>query len=175
MFQIWRIGAWPVPVHTTGELARELEAIGWDGFAVGEAAGAGPDPYVCLTLAARATSRIRLGTGVIVPVRDPQLAAKAMASVHAVSGGRTLFSLGRGDGAMKFLGRQPLKVDDHQGLGHHPCAVLRARGHIAGGNRARKHERHTYRPGRHPAREESVVHANDEWTRPWCSAIPESR
>jgi 5,10-methylenetetrahydromethanopterin reductase len=104
------MGASPVPVSETGRLARKFETAGWDGLAVGEAHGILPDPYAALAAAAACTSRLRLGTAVAVPLRSPFLAASAMATIHAMSGGRTRFCLARGDGAMKVLGREPMPV-----------------------------------------------------------------
>ena len=108
--EYWRMGATPVPVTNIAGFARRFEEWGWDGMAVGEAHGLLPDPYVVLGQAAAATTRIKVGTAVAVPLRAPLLAAGAMATVHALAGGRTAFSLGRGDGAMKVLRRGPLRV-----------------------------------------------------------------
>lgn len=108
--EFWRMGASPVPVSDTGRLAREFEADGWDGLAVGEAHGILPDPYAALAAAASLTTTLKVGTAVAVPLRTPFLTASAMASIHAISGGRTRFCLGRGDGAMKVLGRGPVPV-----------------------------------------------------------------
>ena len=55
------------------------------------------DPFVALTEAAVVTSRLRLGTGVCLLIQhDPIVAAKAVASVDHVSGGRVLFGVGGG-------------------------------------------------------------------------------
>ena len=55
------------------------------------------DPFVALTLAAAATERIRLGTGICLIVeRDPITTANAVASVDRLSGGRFLFGVGAG-------------------------------------------------------------------------------
>jgi 5,10-methylenetetrahydromethanopterin reductase len=110
MTEIWRMGANPVSVTATGEIARRLEAAGWDGFAVAEAHGILPDPYAVLALAATATTTLRLGTAVAVPIRHPILAAGAMATIQAVSGGRARFGLGRGDSAVKLLHQAPMSV-----------------------------------------------------------------
>jgi len=106
----WRMGATPVPCTDVGRLARSMERDGWDGLAVGEAHGLLPDPYVTLALAAAATRTLKVGTAVAVPLRDPLLAAGAMATVQGVAGGRASFSIGRGDGAMKVLQRRPMPV-----------------------------------------------------------------
>jgi 5,10-methylenetetrahydromethanopterin reductase len=104
------MGATPVPSATIDRLAREFEDAGWDGLAVGEAHGLIPDPYVVLAVAAAATTRLRVGTSVAVPLRHPLLAASAMATLNAVSAGRASFSIGRGDGAVKVLQQKPMPV-----------------------------------------------------------------
>jgi 5,10-methylenetetrahydromethanopterin reductase len=104
------MGATPVPVTAIGDFARSFEADGWDGLAVGEAHGLLPDPYVALGLAAAATTTLKVGSAVAVPLRHPLLAASAMATVQALSGGRARFCLGRGDGAVKVLQQKPMPV-----------------------------------------------------------------
>jgi 5,10-methylenetetrahydromethanopterin reductase len=108
--EVWRMGATPVPSSETARFAREFEASGWDGLAVGEAHGLLPDPYAVLAVAASATTTLKLGTAVAVPLRHPLLAASAMASVQALSNGRARFCLGRGDGAVKVLQQKPMPV-----------------------------------------------------------------
>lgn len=55
------------------------------------------DPAVALAYIAAATSRIRLGTGIIIlPQRNPVVLAKEMASVDVVSKGRLIFGIGAG-------------------------------------------------------------------------------
>jgi probable F420-dependent oxidoreductase len=55
------------------------------------------DPAVALAVVATATTRLRLGTGIIIlPQRNPLLLAKELASVDVVSGGRLIFGLGIG-------------------------------------------------------------------------------
>ena len=110
MTEFWRMGATPVPAAEIGRLAREFEAGGWDGLAVGEAHGLLPDPYAVLGVAAAATTTLQVGTSVAVPLRHPLLAADAMATVHALSGGRSRFVIGRGDGAMKVLQQKPMAL-----------------------------------------------------------------
>jgi 5,10-methylenetetrahydromethanopterin reductase len=112
--EFWRMGATPVPATEIGRLARSFEESGWDGLALGEAHGLLPDPYVLLGVAARATTKLGLGTSVAVPLRHPLLAADAMATVHALSGGRARFVVGRGDGAMKVLQRGPMPVAEFE-------------------------------------------------------------
>jgi probable F420-dependent oxidoreductase len=55
------------------------------------------DPFVALSMAAAATSRLRLGTGIcLVPQRDVFQTAKQVASLDLYSGGRFLFGVGGG-------------------------------------------------------------------------------
>jgi probable F420-dependent oxidoreductase len=55
------------------------------------------DPFVTLSVAAAATRRLRVGTGVCLVVqRDPIQTAKLVTSLDQVSGGRFLFGVGGG-------------------------------------------------------------------------------
>jgi 5,10-methylenetetrahydromethanopterin reductase len=110
MTEYWRMGATPVPSSEIARFARGFEDAGWDGLAVGEAHGLLPDPYAVLGVAAAATTTLKVGTAVAVPLRHPLLAADAMATLQALSNGRASFSLGRGDGAMKVLQQKPMPV-----------------------------------------------------------------
>jgi 5,10-methylenetetrahydromethanopterin reductase len=112
--EFWRQGGDPVPSARIADFARQFEDDGWDGLAAGEAHGILPDPYVVLALAAAATTKLKVGTAVAVPLRHPMLAADAMATLHAVSGGRACFSLGRGDGAVKVLQQKAMRVADFE-------------------------------------------------------------
>ncbi len=55
------------------------------------------DPFVALSFAAKATSTLKLGTGIcLVPQRDPFVTAKSVASLDMLSGGRFIFGIGGG-------------------------------------------------------------------------------
>ena len=55
------------------------------------------DPFVTLSAAAAATSRLKVGTGVCLVVqRDPIQTAKQVATLDQISGGRFLFGIGAG-------------------------------------------------------------------------------
>jgi probable F420-dependent oxidoreductase len=55
------------------------------------------DPFVALAFAAATTTRLKLGTGVLlVPQRDPIVTAKSVASLDRLSGGRFVFGIGGG-------------------------------------------------------------------------------
>jgi probable F420-dependent oxidoreductase len=62
-----------------------------------------PDPFVTLGAVAAVTSRVRLGTSVLLGVlRPPLLLAKAAASLDDLSGGRLILGLGVGSRAEDF-------------------------------------------------------------------------
>lgn len=64
-----------------------------------------PDLFVCMTLAAHHTSRIRLGTGVLVPSnRIEPVAANALASLNKLAPGRIDFGVGTGFTARRTMG-----------------------------------------------------------------------
>jgi probable F420-dependent oxidoreductase len=55
------------------------------------------DPFLALTVAAAATERLRIATGICLVVeRDPIVTAKEVASLDRLSGGRFLFGVGAG-------------------------------------------------------------------------------
>jgi alkanesulfonate monooxygenase SsuD/methylene tetrahydromethanopterin reductase-like flavin-dependent oxidoreductase (luciferase family) len=91
------------------ELARTAEVAGWDGYftwdalLVGEAPPPTYDPFLSLALAVVATTRIRIGTCVLVAARyAPHLLAMRMANLDVLSGGRLIMGVGLGDGAATF-------------------------------------------------------------------------
>jgi 5,10-methylenetetrahydromethanopterin reductase len=106
---------WTVGVGLPGMAARQAEraeAAGYDGLVLVDSQNLAGDPYVALTVAAHATDRLKLGTGVTNPVtRHPAVTAAAIASVQGESGGRALLGIGRGDSALAHLGRAPAPVD----------------------------------------------------------------
>jgi probable F420-dependent oxidoreductase len=69
------------------------------------------DGYILLTLAAAATSTIKLGHCVTNPgIREPTVTASAYATLHDVSGGRMVMGIGRGDSSRRVVGLDPVPV-----------------------------------------------------------------
>lgn len=65
-----------------------------------------PDVFICMALAAHETSRIRLGTGVLVPSnRIEPVAANALASLNRLAPGRIDFGVGTGFTARRTMGQ----------------------------------------------------------------------
>ena len=55
------------------------------------------DPFIALTAAASATTRLRLGTGICLVIeRDPIVTAKEVATLDKLSNGRVIFGIGGG-------------------------------------------------------------------------------
>jgi probable F420-dependent oxidoreductase len=75
-----------------------------------------------LAVAARETSKIRLGHFVTNPAtRDPTVLASAYATLQDLSDGRMAMGIGRGDSAVRYIGRQPMKVAEFE----RSCAMVR--------------------------------------------------
>src|SRR4051794_41159988 len=87
-------------------LARQAEEAGFDYCWLFDSHVLWPDPYPILTLIARETRRLRLGTCVTNPAsREPSITASSLAVLQIVSGGRMELGIGRGDSARRVLGR----------------------------------------------------------------------
>jgi len=80
------------------EFARRIEAGGCDAiWALDRLVYENPDPLTALAAAAAVTSRVRLGTSVLLaPLHSPVVLAKQLATLDLVSNGRLLVGLGIG-------------------------------------------------------------------------------
>ncbi|SOD71760.1 alkanesulfonate monooxygenase SsuD/methylene tetrahydromethanopterin reductase-like flavin-dependent oxidoreductase (luciferase family) [Jatrophihabitans sp. GAS493] len=99
------VGSWPLgmpagPEHFYADLAAAVETGGFDSLFVGDhlfAAGPGPDSLALLAYFAARTSRLKIGTSVLqLALREPVAAAKQIATIDALSGGRLLLGVGVG-------------------------------------------------------------------------------
>ena len=111
-------GIWSIGIGLPGVFARQAakaEAEGWDGIAVVDSQNLSGDPYIAMAQAAAETSSIGLATGVTNSVtRHPAATASAVATVQAISGGRAVLGIGRGDSALAHLGLAPAPVAEFE-------------------------------------------------------------
>ena len=109
MIEFWRAGGGSE--STNPEAAPAVEAEGWDGQMFMDSQSLGREPYVLMGAWAMRTERLKLGTGVTNPLtRHPAVTAAGAASVHAISGGRAVLGIGRGDSALAYLGYAPVRL-----------------------------------------------------------------
>ena len=83
---------------TFADVVDDLERLRFDSLWLSErATGDAPDPLIGLAVAAGRTTRLKLGTSVLVlPGRSPALVAKSLASLDRLSAGRLLPAVGLG-------------------------------------------------------------------------------
>jgi probable F420-dependent oxidoreductase len=95
-------------IERTVALARRAEDAGFDYGWIFDSHVIWRDPYPLLTLMAQATTRLRLGTCVTNPAsREPSVTASTLAVLDELSGGRMDLGIGRGDSAVRVLGKRP--------------------------------------------------------------------
>jgi 5,10-methylenetetrahydromethanopterin reductase len=93
------------------DAAQRAEAEGWTGLTFNDSQNLSGDPYVALTLAASATTRLRIAPGVTNPfTRHPATTASAITCVDLVSDGRAELGIGRGDSCLAYIGLAPAPV-----------------------------------------------------------------
>jgi alkanesulfonate monooxygenase SsuD/methylene tetrahydromethanopterin reductase-like flavin-dependent oxidoreductase (luciferase family) len=91
------------PLREILATARVAEEVGLDAVFVPETPRLFPDPLVTLAALAMTTTRIGLGSLVIVaPFRHPALLARMVADVDRLSGGRLVLGLGIGETERQF-------------------------------------------------------------------------
>jgi probable F420-dependent oxidoreductase len=80
------------------------------------------DGYPLLTLLATQTERLKFGHCVTNPgTREPTVTASAYATLHAISGGRAVLGIGRGDSARRVIGQQPVKMAEFEAA----CSMIK--------------------------------------------------
>ena len=73
------------------------------------------ESFPVLALVADRTSTIKLGHMVTNPAtREPTVLASAYATLHDISDGRMIMGIGRGDSAVRYIGRQPVKIAEFE-------------------------------------------------------------
>jgi hypothetical protein len=90
------------------DLALQAEELGLHSFWVYDIPVVHGDPFVALSLCAKATRRIRLGIGVTSPaLRSTPAAASGLASLNALAPGRIICGVGTGNTARRTLSMRP--------------------------------------------------------------------
>jgi 5,10-methylenetetrahydromethanopterin reductase len=89
------------------------ETLGYDSVWVTDSQMLFSDCYAVLALAARQTSRLRIGPGTaICGTRIPPVQVAAMATLNRIAPGRVFLGIGTGHTAMRSMGQRPMKMAD---------------------------------------------------------------
>jgi 5,10-methylenetetrahydromethanopterin reductase len=92
-------------------MVAEIESLGYDNFWLTDSSLHSRYCWAYLTLAARQTTRMSIGTAVTNPVtRHPAITAVAAATVAEIADGRTILGIGAGDRPLLSLGQQPARI-----------------------------------------------------------------
>lgn len=106
--------------------ARAIEADGWDGQVFMDSQSLTADPYVVMGAWAASSERLKLATYVTNPLtRHPAVTAAAAATLQAISGGRAVLGIGRGDSALAYLGYAPVGLAAFDKVLHDLQTLLR--------------------------------------------------
>jgi alkanesulfonate monooxygenase SsuD/methylene tetrahydromethanopterin reductase-like flavin-dependent oxidoreductase (luciferase family) len=93
------------------KLAQEAEQMGFDSVWFPDSQMIWSDCYATMALAAQATSKVRLGTGVSIPgTRIAPVTAHSIASINRLAPGRVFLGLGTGHTAMRVMGLNPMRL-----------------------------------------------------------------
>src|SRR5262244_1233420 len=99
---------WPYTPEYTERMARLGEQYGFDMVGIADTPGNAMDPWVAMTLAAAATTRVQLATCVTnLVTRHPAVTASAAASVDVASQGRTILGIGAGHSGVANVRGEP--------------------------------------------------------------------
>jgi alkanesulfonate monooxygenase SsuD/methylene tetrahydromethanopterin reductase-like flavin-dependent oxidoreductase (luciferase family) len=102
------------------------ETLGYDSVWVTDSQMLFSDCYAVLALAARQTSRLRLGPGVaICGTRIPPVHVAAMATLNRLAPGRVHLGIGTGNTAMRTMGQRPMRLADYDEYLRVLAALLR--------------------------------------------------
>ncbi len=97
------------------ELMRIAEANGFEYGWTYDSHVLWQESFPLLTLAAQATTTLKLGHCVTNPgTREPTVLASGYATLHDISNGRMAMGIGRGDSARRYIGQQPVKVAEFE-------------------------------------------------------------
>jgi alkanesulfonate monooxygenase SsuD/methylene tetrahydromethanopterin reductase-like flavin-dependent oxidoreductase (luciferase family) len=95
------------------ELIRYAEELGYDRAWVPDSQMIWSDCYATMALAAQATRRIKIGTGVAIPgTRIAPVTAHSIASINQLAPGRVFLGIGTGHTAMRVMGQNPMPLKE---------------------------------------------------------------
>lgn len=111
------------PGPAFSDLAVLAEGLGYSRTWIFDSAPLWEDPFVHLALAAQRTTRIGLGTAVLIPSERSEMAmASSIAAIARLSGGRFRACFGTGATARRTMGQRPLTLG---ALGDYVAALRR--------------------------------------------------
>src|ERR1051325_4130489 len=89
------------------------ETLGYSSVWVTDSQMLFSDCYAVLALAARQTSRLRLGPGTaICGPRIPPVQVAAVATLNRIAPGRVFLGIGTGNTALRSMGQRPMRIAD---------------------------------------------------------------
>jgi alkanesulfonate monooxygenase SsuD/methylene tetrahydromethanopterin reductase-like flavin-dependent oxidoreductase (luciferase family) len=95
------------------DLIRYVEELGYDRAWVPDSQMIWSDCYAVMALAAQATKRIKIGTGVAIPgTRLAPVTAHSIATINEIAPGRTFLGIGTGHTAMRVMGQHPMRIKE---------------------------------------------------------------
>ena len=107
------------------------ESLGFDSVWVTDSQMLFSDCYTVLALAARQTSRLRLGPGTaICGTRIPPVHAAAMATLNRLAPGRVHLGIGTGNTAMRTMGQRPMRIAEYDEYLRGRAVTVMADGHV---------------------------------------------
>jgi alkanesulfonate monooxygenase SsuD/methylene tetrahydromethanopterin reductase-like flavin-dependent oxidoreductase (luciferase family) len=102
------------------------ENLGYDAVWVTDSQMLFSDCYAVLALAARQTTRLRLGPGTaICGTRIPPVHVAAMATLNRLAPGRVHLGIGTGNTAMRAMGQKPMRISEYAAYLRVLSALLR--------------------------------------------------
>lgn len=101
------------PIRRVVELAQRAEANGFTYVWVYDSPVLWQEPFVILTKVLAETDRVTVGPMVTNPItRDWSVLASTFATLNDIYGPRTICGMGRGDSALRYVGRKPGTLKD---------------------------------------------------------------
>lgn len=100
-------------IGRTARIAQSIEELGFSTLLLTDSQNLAPEVMTQLVVAAHATTRLRIGTGVANPItRDSAVLASSALTLQGESKGRMVLGLGRGDSAVQRIGKDLYPVAD---------------------------------------------------------------